>query len=176
VPLLLNELLGTKFKIVTGYPGYNESMLALERGEVHGRGSVSWAALQKEHPDWLESGLVKPILALTLKPIEGLPDIPLALDLVKDAKDKELLHAVIGSDRLSQIFAVAPGVPEDRLALLRKAFADMTKDEDFIAAFYRTSNDKLEVATPEDILNVIREAYALPEDVRARASKYAGGF
>jgi len=176
IPMLFNELVGTKFKVVTGYPGYTETMLAIERGEIHGRASVSWEALKSEHPDWIANRFIVPVAALTLEPIPELPDVPLALDFVKNEKDRELLRLIIANDRISHIFSVAPGVPPDRLALLRKAFADMARDPEFIAMMDKTSNEKLNVADGPAIETFVREAYKIPEDMRARAAKYAQGF
>jgi len=175
VALMLNDLLGTKFKVVTGYPGYAETMLALERGEVQGRAATGWDGIKREKPEWVATGFVRPLVQLTVDPIPGLEHIPRALDLVENESDRQLIAIVLESQKYSHVYSVAAGVPDERLALLRTAFAATASDPDFIADAKRLTTDKVRFTDYRAIEEFIRMSYALPEHIRSRASVYAGG-
>jgi len=90
-PLMMNALLGTKFKIITGYPGGNDVNFAMERGEVGGRGSNSWASWKSTHPDWLKEKKIYILVQIALKRDPELADVPTMIELAKNEDDRKLM-------------------------------------------------------------------------------------
>lgn len=132
-PAALNQTIGTKFKIVTGYAGGNLVNLAMEKGEVGGRGSNSWASWKSGHPHWLKEKKVHILVQVGLQRAPDLPDVPLLLELAKNAADREFLTFLSADMGISRAFVTTPGVPADRLSALQKAFMDTMKDAEFLA-------------------------------------------
>jgi tripartite-type tricarboxylate transporter receptor subunit TctC len=131
-PSMLNNVIGTKFKLVMGYRGSNEAMLALERGEVEGH-STAWEALKTAHPDWVKNKDVTIPVQFALKRISELPDVPTALEFARNDQEKQVLSAILAASEVGTSFFTTPGVPADRLAALRKAFDDTMNDPEFKA-------------------------------------------
>src|SRR5262249_33010186 len=100
-PTLLNKLAGYKFKIVTGYPGGNETNIAMERGEVLGRGSNSWASWKSTKPDWLAEKKIIILTQVGLKRDPELSDVPLLLELVSDERDRKLMTFISAETAIS---------------------------------------------------------------------------
>ena len=115
-PTLLNKLAGMKFKIVTGYPGGNEVNIAMERGEVLGRGSNSWASWKSTKPQWLAEKKIIMLVQIGLKRDPDLPDVPLLLELVSNDADRKLMTFVSAETAISRALVTTPDVPKDRVA------------------------------------------------------------
>lgn len=131
-PIVLNKLLGTSFKLVTGYPGTQEISLALERGEVQGRCGWSWGAISTEQ-NWLKDGKVKITLLLGTDKLPGFESVPRAIDFARSDKDRAILEFLSASGELGRPFVAPPGVPADRVKALRDGFNATMKDKDFQA-------------------------------------------
>src|SRR5262249_31239001 len=128
-PTVMNNVLGTKVKLIMGYKGSSEAMLAVERGEVEGH-STSWTALKVAHPDWLRDRSVTILVQFALKRHAELPDIPTAIDLARNDEERAILRAIMNATEVGTAFFTTPGVPADRLTALRRAFdATMTDAE-----------------------------------------------
>jgi tripartite-type tricarboxylate transporter receptor subunit TctC len=136
-PTVMNHVFGTRFKLVMGYKGSNEAMLAVERGEVEGH-STSYTALKVAHPDWLREGKVTILVQFALKRHPEMPDIPTAVDLARNDEERVILSAVMAAAEVGSAFFTTPGVPADRLNALRRAFDATMKDPDFHADVERT--------------------------------------
>ena len=133
-PTLINNLLGTKFKVVNGYSGGSKEVhLALERGEVEGRGGNAWASLKSSNKNWLDEKKITMLVQIGLEPEPELPDVPLLLDLVKSDEDKKVVTLVSLPTFLGYAHWVAPEVPADRLEALRAAYDATMKDPAFLA-------------------------------------------
>jgi tripartite-type tricarboxylate transporter receptor subunit TctC len=132
-PKLANELLGTKFKIVPGYPGGTPIVLALERGEVEGRGSNPWSEWKATKPDWVKDKKIIPLMQMSLFKHPDLPDVPLMVDLAPNETARKVLEIVTITGELGRPFVAPPGIPAERLAALRQAFDDTMKDPEFLA-------------------------------------------
>jgi len=132
-PKLANELLGTKFKIVTGYPGGTPIVLALERGEVEGRGSNPWSEWKATKPDWVKDRKIVPILQMSLFKHSDLPDVPLMVDLAPNDTARSVFELITITGELGRPFVAPPGLPAERVATLRKAFDATMKDPEFLA-------------------------------------------
>jgi hypothetical protein len=101
-PTVMNNVLGTKFKLIMGYRGSSEAMLAVERGEVEGH-STSWTALKVAHPDWIEQKNVTLLVQFALKRHRELPDLPTAVDLARD-EERQVLSAVMNATEVGTAF------------------------------------------------------------------------
>jgi tripartite-type tricarboxylate transporter receptor subunit TctC len=132
-PKLANELLGTKFKIVSGYPGGTPIVLALERGEVEGRGSNPWSEWKASKPDWVREGKIIALMQMSLFKHPDLPDVPLMIDLAPNDTVRSIFELVSITGEIGRPFVTAPGVPVERVAALRAAFKKMVEDPEFLA-------------------------------------------
>jgi tripartite-type tricarboxylate transporter receptor subunit TctC len=130
-PIVLNGALGTKFKLIMGYRGSSEAMLAMERGEAEGH-STSWEAVKTAHPAWLTDGSINNILQFALKRHPDMPNVPTAIELAKTDEERAILRAVLNATEVGASFFTTPAAPEDRLAALRKAFDETMKDPEML--------------------------------------------
>src|SRR5258705_5884853 len=133
-PAFYNNVLGTKFKIVFGYPGGAHIDLAMERGEVEGRGTNPYSSYMASRPTWIPQKLIIPLVQAGIEKEPALPDVPLIRDLPVKAEDKPLLEFMARASTVGRPLATTPNVPAERVAALRAAFAATVKDPEFIAA------------------------------------------
>src|SRR4029079_2247893 len=115
-----------------GYKGSNEAMLAVERGEVEGH-STSWTALKVAHPDWIRDNNVVILVQFALKRHAELPDVPTAVELARNEEERAILSAIMNATEVGTAFFTTPGVPADRLTVLRRAFDETMRDPGFLA-------------------------------------------
>lgn len=139
-PLVLNNVLGTKFKLVMGYKGSNEAMLAVERGEVEGH-STAFEAVRAAKPMWLEDGSITIISQLGLKRLPDLPNVPTAIESAPNDDAREVLRAIMSASEIGTSFFTTPGVPADRLTALRRAFDATMADSNFVGALAKMKMD-----------------------------------
>src|SRR3954467_4028224 len=153
-PAFYNNVLGTKFKIVFGYPGGQHIDLAMERGEVEGRGTNPYSGWMASKPTWIPQKLIIPLIQAGVEKEPALPDVPLITELSDKPADKPLLEFMGRASTVGRPLATTPGVPAERVAALRNAFAATLKDPEFIAAAAR---EKLDVRpqTGETLQDVI---------------------
>ena len=128
----LNALAGTKFKLIPGYRGGTDIDLAMERGEVAGRGSANWSGM-KLRPDWISGKKINILLQVGLQRIKDLPDVPLLTDFAANDGDRVALRLLSAPAGLGHPLLMSPGVPEERVAAVRKAFDLTMKDPEFMA-------------------------------------------
>jgi tripartite-type tricarboxylate transporter receptor subunit TctC len=166
-PSFYNNVVGTKFKIVFGYQSGAYIDLAMERGEVEGRGTNPYSSYMAGHPDWIPGKKLIPLVQAGLEKEPELPNVPLILDLPVPARDKALLEFMARGATVGRPLATTPGVPAERVAALRKAFQDTVKDPDFLAA---AAQEKLQVRpqSGQKIAEIIFGLLDAPADVRAR--------
>ncbi len=132
-PQVSNNLLGTKFKIVSGYPGGGDINLAVERGEVDGRGSDSWASMKANNPNWLREHKINILFQVGPRREPDL-DAPLWTEFAKNDEQRQILELLSGDVAVGRPILTAPDVPADRVAALRRAFDATLKDPKFLAA------------------------------------------
>ena len=130
-PNVLNRVVGTKFKLIMGYGGSNEAMLAVERGEVEGH-STSLEAYKAAQPDWIKDKKINFIVQYGLKRHPDLPDVPTCVELARNAEEAAILKAVVNATEIGKSILTSPGVPAERVSILRRAFDEMVWDGDFI--------------------------------------------
>jgi tripartite-type tricarboxylate transporter receptor subunit TctC len=166
-PAFYNNVLGTKFKIVFGYPGGQHIDLAMERGEVEGRGTNPYSGWMASKPTWLPEKKIIPLMQAGLEKEPALPDVPLIIDQAVRAEDKPLLRFMANSSTVGRPLATTPGVPAERVAALRAAFAKTIRDPEFIATA-KKENMEIRPQTAEVLTQVIMQLLEAPQDVRDR--------
>jgi len=127
-PAILNGVLGTKMKVVTGYPGGNDIDLAMERGEVQGRCGWSWSSVVATHPDWVAQHKINILAQLGLSKHPDLPNVPLITDFAKTAEQKQVLKLIFARQVMGRPYLAPPGLPPDRATALQQAFDATMKD------------------------------------------------
>ena len=162
LPLALRNVLGLRLKIITGYPGSRESAMALETGEVMGR-VWDMEGIKATRPQWLQDGTIKILAQLSLKKDMAVPgNVPLATDFATSEDQKKVLGVIFLSTILARPYVAPPGVPEDRVQALRSAFMATMKDPEFLAETERLQLN-IDAVTGEEMQQLIKEAYALPD-------------
>lgn len=167
---LYNDLLGTKFKLVNGYLGTNDVGLAIERGEVSGIADWSWSSLNLQRPDWVRDKKINILLQGSLERVAELAQVPSAFDFVKGPLEKQVLELYFTQKTVARPVIAPPGVPAGRLDVLRRAFASLVNDKEFLADADRS---KLEVNLLDGaaVDKVIALITGVSEDVRERYNK-----
>ncbi len=161
-PKAMNALLGTKFKIILGYPGGNDINLAMERGEVDGRGSNSWASWKATRPHWLAEKKINILVQIGLKKAPDLPDVPLLMELGTNAEDRALLRLLSASTEIGRPIFTTPGVPAERVAALRAAFDAMLRDKAFLDEAKRLNFD-IDAVSGEAMQKLVAEIVGMPK-------------
>lgn len=165
-PMLLNKFLGTKFKVVLGYKGGNTIQLAMERGEVDGRGSVIWSGFKAGWPQWIAEKKVNVLIQFGLAKDPDLPGVPLLIDLARDPTQASIFR-LISTDTVTGIpIAAPPGTPADRLAALRKAFAE-TMSDPLLLAEAAKRNLPVRLSSGDEVQNIMTSVVTTPNEVVA---------
>ena len=169
-PIVLNEVLKTRFKLITGYLGTKETIMAMENGEAHGRCSFALSAIKITRPEWLRDKKLNILFQLAMEKSPELPDVPLVFDYVSNTPDLQLLELMVATKAIALPFAAPPGVPPARLALLRRGFDATMKDPEFLADAKKMFLD-VDPTSGEETQKVIAKLYQTPADVVERAKK-----
>lgn len=169
-PLVINNILGTKMKLVTGYPGGNDINFAIERGELEGRCGWSWSSIKTTRAKWLKEDKIKLLLQMSTAKHPELPDVPFVMDFAPTNRDVQVLKMIYARQLWGRPFMVGPGVPKARVDALKAAFIKTMKDPNFIKD---AKKQKLENAwiDGERVQKGITELYNYPKDVIAAAAK-----
>jgi tripartite-type tricarboxylate transporter receptor subunit TctC len=169
-PKVLNGVLGTKFKVVSGYPGGNEINLAMERGEVQGRCGWSWSSVVATHKKWLEEKKINILVQLSMRKHPDLPNVPLVMDLAKTDEGRGIFKLIFSRQPMGRPFVAPPDVPAARVAMLRKAFMETLHDKQFMAD---ADKAKLEInpVSGEDVQKIVHDVYSAPKDVAKKAGE-----
>jgi tripartite-type tricarboxylate transporter receptor subunit TctC len=166
-PQVMNQLVGTKFKIIMGYPGGNEVNLAMENGEVAGRGSNSWASWKASKPDWVRDKKFNILVQIGLSKSADLPDVPLLVDLAANEDDRAALRLVSAPPNVGRPVFTTPGVPEERVKALRDAFDATMKDPAFLEEARKTGLDINPISGVE-LQKVVSDIIDTPKPVTER--------
>lgn len=130
-PTVLNNVLGTRFKLVLGYRGSGDAMLAMERGEADGH-STAWNTLKAAKPEWLAKKTITLLVQFALNRHLELKDVPTAIELGRGEEERQVLHAIMSASEIGTAFFTTPGVSADRLDALRRAFDATMQDPTFL--------------------------------------------
>ena len=167
-PNLFNAILGTKFKVINGYPSSSNILTAVEAGELNGFCAWGWVPMKAMRSDWIRDKKFRVLFQIGLRKHAEHPDVPLVLDLAKTPEDRQLLEILIAPQVFARPFAAPPGLPADRTAALRKAFDETVRDPEFIAEAEKLAlePDLVDAAQTEELL---RHIYATPRPLIERA-------
>ncbi len=168
----LNALLGTKLKAIGGYPGTNEILLAVERGELDGIVGYSWGVARSGNKDQLQAGTLKIVLQLGLAKHKELADIPLVTDFVTSAQDREVLALIFSRQSMGRPLVAPPGTDARVTDALRRAFADAMRDPELIAEAARMELE-INPVSGADVQVLVENAYKSAPGVIARAEAIA---
>lgn len=169
-PIVLNNVLGTKLRLITGYPGGNDINVAYQRGEVEGRCGWSWSSIVTTRAKWLKDKKIKVLIQMATAKHPDLPTVPFVMDLAKTKKDKQILKLIFSRQLWGRPFLAPPGIPPERAKALQAAFDATMKDKKFLA---ETKKIKLEInpVTGSEIEKGIKELYAYPKEIVEAAKK-----
>jgi tripartite-type tricarboxylate transporter receptor subunit TctC len=173
-PKAMNALIGTRFKIIIGYPGGNDINLAMEKGEVDGRGSNAWGSWKATRPDWLRDKKINILVQIGLTKAPDLPDVPLLIDLASNDEDRALLKLLSASSTIGRPVFTAPGVPAERVKALRDAFDTMVKDPVFLAEAGKEHFD-INPVSGADMQKIVTDIVATPKPIADRLLQIIGG-
>jgi tripartite-type tricarboxylate transporter receptor subunit TctC len=164
LPSFYNNMVGTRFKIITGYGDARLIETAMERGELEGRATNQWATYKSSRPDWVAQNLIVPIIQVGRKKETDLPHVPLLRDLVKREKDRPAFEFITNASAVGRPVATTPDVPKERLAALRAAFDKLVVDPEFVdeVAKHKLDLDPMPAAEMEAL---IRSMIELPPAV-----------
>jgi tripartite-type tricarboxylate transporter receptor subunit TctC len=169
-PKVLNATIGTKFKLVTGYPGGNDVDLAMERGEVMGRCGWSWSSVIATHKSWIDDKKINVLVQLSLSKHVDLPHVPLIMDFARTEEQKQIFKLVFARQPMGRPFLAPPGIPLERVAVLRKAFMDTMKSGEFLA---EAGKMQLEInpVSGDAVQKIVQEVYRTPKAVAAAVAQ-----
>jgi tripartite-type tricarboxylate transporter receptor subunit TctC len=169
VPKLLNALIGTKFKTIAGYDPGSGLTMAVESGEAEGICGLSWSTMKASRPRWVDDHLLNVIVQMGLTKLRDLPDVPSALDLIRDPQSRQVMELILMRQEAGRPFAAPPGTPADRIAALRAAFAETLRDPAFVAGA-QIMQLEIEPMTGAEIEAMLAKAYAAPQAIVQRAA------
>jgi tripartite-type tricarboxylate transporter receptor subunit TctC len=164
------NVLGAKDQLVSGYPGTNDIVLAMQRGEVDGLCGISWSTINAAHPDWMPNHLVNVLVQAPISKADDIAGVPHAADLARDPEQMQILKVLMASQGMARPFVAPPDVPADRKAALTAAFDATMSDPDFLADARKLSLD-IRPVTGATIDKMLAEVYATPKDVLAKTIK-----
>jgi tripartite-type tricarboxylate transporter receptor subunit TctC len=173
VPRTVNGIIGTKFKIISGYDGLTKAALSMENGEIEGIGYWSWGALKSGHADWIRDKKINLLFQTAMTPHPEIPDVPPVVTLAKTEAQRQALELLFARDAIAFPFLAPPDLPPDRAKLLRQAFMDSFSDPELIADAKKASFD-LSVVNGEQVEAIIKKAFATPPEVVEMTRKAMG--
>jgi tripartite-type tricarboxylate transporter receptor subunit TctC len=172
-PNVLNSLIGTRFKVVAGYPGVNDLTLALERGEADARCGWSFGALKAAKPDWIRDKKIYIAVQFAAAKHPELPDVPLVSDLAGSAQARGALELILTQQVMGRPLAAPPQVPPARVAALRQAFARTLSDPEFRAEAERLALE-IDPVTGETLQAMVERMFGAPREAVEAARRAIG--
>lgn len=172
--LLLKNAFGAKLKLISGYPGTAEIAIALERGEVDSRASWSWSSLKTLRPQWITEKKVHFPVQLNFQKGAELQDVPAIMEFATTERQRQMLKLILSRQEMARPFTAPPGLPEDRLAALRKAFDETWADPE-LQAEMKVRGQEVNPVSGAALQKMVAELYATPKDVVEETRKAIGG-
>jgi tripartite-type tricarboxylate transporter receptor subunit TctC len=168
-PKVINAVLGTKFKLVTGYQGSRETYIAIERGEAHGRFN-SWDSLKSTVPQWLAEKKLNILLQMALARHAEIPDSPTILEIVKTDEQRQAMNFLLAPAQSGRPIAAPPELPPERAKSLRDGFAKLIRDQAFLAEMGKRGLEVEQPMTGEQVEKNYRAVYATPKPIIDRVA------
>jgi tripartite-type tricarboxylate transporter receptor subunit TctC len=169
-PHLMNNTIGTKFRVVSGYRANSAVFLAMERGEVEGV-TGSWSSVKSERPNWLRDKLVRVLVQVGKTRAPDLPDVPLIMDFVKTAEHKAMWTVILAMAQAGRPVTAPPGIPPELTRTLRAAFDATVKDPAFAAEMERGRRE-LSPESGESMQKMLEEVAATPAETLTKLIGY----
>lgn len=169
-PTALNALLGTKFKVISGYTGLTQLHPAMERGEIQSICGWGWDGIMAQRPDWLRDGKIRILVQMGLQKHPNLPDVPLILDLLKSDAERQAMRLIVLDTFIAWPLVAPAGTPDSRIAELRRAFEQAMQDPALIEDTKKTSRSS-DYVTGEAIEKAIADAFRTPAEIVELARK-----
>jgi tripartite-type tricarboxylate transporter receptor subunit TctC len=167
LPTVVNNLLGTKFKIVTGYRTSEDVNLGMERGEVQAR-AFGFDSITSQHPDWITEHKVNFLVQSGVRRDKRLPDVPLVTELARNDEQHQIFRLFSSAPALGQPYVTPPGLPADRLAVLRKAFSATLSDKGFLADAEKI-RFTIDAMNGDEVAEIVHQTTHAPTDIVAKA-------
>jgi tripartite-type tricarboxylate transporter receptor subunit TctC len=171
-PKAANKLVGTKFKVVLGYPGSTELLIAMERGETQGFCGIGWTFLKLRKGDWLRDKKVNILYQMSIEKHPEIPQVPAIIDYARTPEVRKVFEFLFAPQEFGRPFFAPPGVPAERLAALRRAFELTLKDPQFLVDADKMGVEVQHVGGAE-IEKLLEKVYASPREVIDRAKAVA---
>ncbi len=172
--LVYKNVLGAKAQLVSGYPGTNDIVLAMQRGEVDGLCGISWSTINAAHPDWMANHLVNILIQAAISKTDEIPGVPRATDFAINPEQLQILKVLMASQGMARPFVAPPDIPADRKAALIAAFDGTMTDPDFLTEAQKLAFDVRPV-TGATIDKILADVYATPKDVLEKTIKAIAG-
>jgi len=165
-PAMLSNVLGAKLRLVTGYAGSNEIILAIERNEVQGTCGVGWSSIIAQHPHWLTNGFARILAQLGARghPAMDRMGVPLAIDFARSEESRQIMKLIYSQLVFGRPYVLPPGTPPDRVVALRQAFVAALRDKDTLAEAEKMKLD-LDALSGEDVQAEVARVYAMPAEI-----------
>jgi tripartite-type tricarboxylate transporter receptor subunit TctC len=173
IPAALNDLVGTKIKVILGFRGSPDQALAMMRGEAESIGGMAWEAIQTNHQDWLTEKKIRILYAQGAHRIADLPDDPGLLDLAVDERSRQILGLLGSGPDIGRTIVAEPGIPPERADALRRAFMATMQDPDFVAEIAKR-HLTIEPLSGEEVQQMVRTFVATPKELVDQAKRYVG--
>ena len=171
-PKVLNAVIGTKFKVITGYPGSNDGLIAMERGETDGA-LTSWNTTKTSKKNWLDEKKIAIIVQYAPERHPDLPNVPTAVELGSTPEQKKVLELFVSGAAVGRSILTTPNVPADRLKALRGAFDAMIADKVFLDEVEKTKAE-FDPLSGEKLQKIVEDAANIPPDVLKLAKAARG--
>jgi tripartite-type tricarboxylate transporter receptor subunit TctC len=169
--IMARDMFGLKFKIVTGYKASNDVKLAMERGEIEGTFANGWSSIKNAEPEWIRANKIRIIVQHGFKKLAELPNVPLFIELAQTASDRQALVFMLARQQVAKPYFAPPGLPPERLAILRRAFDETVRDPR-LGALAQKANVALEdPMTGEQVASLVAEVARTPPAVIERITR-----
>ena len=172
-PMIMKNVLGAKIRVISGYPGTREINLAMHRGEVNGTCGMFTSSVKAQFMDDVKTGRLKLVIQMGSKRSDEFGNIPSVFDYAKTDDEKAVLDVHFKQLLLGRPLAGPPGIPADRLKALRDGLVATMKDAEFLSEANRAGLD-IDPASPEEVMDLLRQFSAFPADVFRRAREAIG--
>jgi tripartite-type tricarboxylate transporter receptor subunit TctC len=172
-PNAFNHILHTKMKIVVGYKGVPDRMLAMERGELQGNCGMSSSSIMSQYAQLIADGKLIPIMQSGLHPYPALPDVPLTQSFATTDDQRRVLMAIFSQMEIQRVYALPPGTPQDRVEILRQAFMQALNDPSLIDEAKQLKYG-LNPMSGEEVAKVIADMSNLPPELKAEVRAAIG--
>lgn len=164
MPNVLNNLIGTKFKVINGYSGTTEVMLAMERGELHGLVGTSWDSLKASKPDWVAEKKMRILMQVSFAPHPELEGVASVMEFIKNDEDKKVLELFLARQEYGRPFVAPPGTSAEVVTLWRNAFTKMSTDSAFLADADKMRAE-ITVNSGDEIAALVNRVYDAPRPI-----------